>query len=171
MPSPHYETGKYRAAITGQRFGTLPTGTDYFALDFTPTESLGANELPTTIYSREVLLYFSEKAAPHSVEKLRSMGWNGARLMELEPGAPNHHSLIGTEIEVECGRNDKGYEDWRFSSTGGGQPKESDKGVAAKLDKLFGKALMASAAAKKAAPKKETVPPAGKEEDDDSCPF
>jgi hypothetical protein len=171
MPHPHYETGPYKAVITSQRFGTTPTESDFFAIEFEPTEASAANQLPAQIYRRELTLYMTEKAITYSIEKLRRLGWNGAKLAELEPNNPNCHSLAGIEIDVVMALNDKGYEDWNLAAPGSGQaPKESEQGVASKLDKLFGKTLMASVpAGKKAAPKKkaETVPPA----DDDEVPF
>ena len=169
---PHYEKGTYRANVTGQRFGVTPNKTPYFAVSFEPTSALGMNSFPSEVFERELTLYFSDKAAPYSIEHLRRLGWNGTHLTDLDPDTPNFHSLAGTEVEVVCDYSDKGYEDWNLKGTGSnGAAKESTKGVAAKLDRLFGKAL------KSAMPKPQseitpqptvvTVP----DDDEDDVPF
>lgn len=162
MPHPHYEPGRYKGVVTGQRFGVTPNDTDYFALEFEPTEAVGPNQFPDTVYKAELTLYFTEKAAPYSIEKLRRLGWDGTKLTQLEPSHPQHTSLIGTELELVCRVNDKGYNDWDLSAPGASATaKESDKGVAAKLDRLFGKQLMAALPGpKKAEPKPRPVAPA-----------
>ncbi len=146
MPSPHYPNGDYLCVIKRQRWGVLPSAnaTDYFALVFEPIQANDGGELPEPAYEREVLLYFTQKAAPHSIKRLRELGWEGARLTELEPGSPNHHSFAGVELVITCGRNDAGYEAWSLPMAGQ-IPKESDRSVAAKLDRLFGKQLSVGA--------------------------
>lgn len=166
MPSPNYEAGNYRAKITGQRFGELPTGTPYFALDFEPIQSLGANEFPETVYQRDLLLFLSQGAAQYTIEKLRRIGWEGSRFSDLDPTREGFDSLAGIEIDVTCGRNDKGYETWDLMAAGG-RARESDSALPAKLDKLFGKALKASAPRKAAVPQ----PAAQEAEDDVEVPF
>lgn len=169
MPS-HYEPGKYKATVTAQRFGETPNGSAYFAVEFEPTESLGPNEFPANVYKREMTLYFTEKSAQYSIEKLRRMGWSGTKLSELDPSNEGFTSLAGTEVEVVCRLNEKEYDEWDMAPPSGGPAKESIKGISNKLDKLFGKALSTSAKGKKTAePKKETVPPSG--EDDEEIPF
>lgn len=143
MPTTHYEKGPYKAVVCGQRFDVTPNKTPYLAIEFEPTQATGSNEFPATVYKRELTLYFSEKAAPYSIDNLRRMGWSGTKLQELDPTNEGYDDLSGTEIDVVCDRNDKGYEDWNLQGPGG-SPKESKPAVAKKLDALFGKALKSS---------------------------
>lgn len=173
MPASHYEPGTYRGVVTAQRFGVTPNGSDFFAIEFEPTEATGANTLPGQIYRREVTLYFTEKAAKYSIDNLRRIGWDGVKLSQLDPDHPQHNDLAGTELELVCSINDKGYDEWNLTAPGAGAAKESDKSVAAKLDKLFGKQLMAAmpAGAKKAAPAKKPAPQTVPDDDDSDPPF
>ena len=167
---PHYEKGTYRATVKSQRFGQTPNGSDYLAIEFEPTSALGVNTFPEEVYKRELTLYFTEKAAQFSIDKLRRMGWNGTKLFNLDPSSPNYESLEGAVINVVCRHSDKGYEDWDLTAPGGGgtAAAPSDAAIANRLDKLFGKALKTTVP--KSSPKpavKETVPPT----DDDEVPF
>lgn len=169
MPVQHYEKGTYRGVVTAQRFGETPTGSPYFAIEFEPKEATGANDFPDIVFKREVTLYMTEKAAPYSIANLRRIGWEGSSFAALDPTREDFDSLAGTEIDVVCDYNDKGYEDWNLAGPNNA-PKESDKTLPGKLDKLFGKALKSSAS--KATPAKakktETVPP---DIEDDEIPF
>lgn len=172
MPHPHYEPGKYRGVVTGQRFGVTPNDSDYFAIEFEPTAAVGPNQLPATIYKAELTLYFTEKSAPYSIEKLRRIGWDGTRLTQLEPSHPQHTSLIGTELALVCRVNDKGYNDWDLEAPGSSPTaKESDKGVASKLDRLFGKQLMAAVPGGKKAETKPRSAPQQAAVDTEEIPF
>ncbi len=165
MPASHYESGPYKGVVTSQRFGVTPTGSDYFSLEFEPTEATGANSLPGQIYKRELTLYFTEAAAPYSIKNLRRIGWDGVKLSVLDPEHPQHHSLAGTELELVCTINAKGYDEWNLTAPSSvGTSKESDKGVAAKLDKLYGKQLASTMPGVKAAKPKAPVAAAAMEE-------
>lgn len=168
---PHYEKGPYKAIVTAQGFSeSKEKKTPYFFLEVAPCESLGANAMPDKIYRREIKRYVTEKTIERLISDLRGIGWNGTKLSDLDPNTPNHFSFIDQEIEVECvheGEYDKF--DLRYE---GGQT-ESTPGISSKLDKIFGKALIAAkpkaAAPKPAAAKAtETVPAV---EEDDEIPF
>lgn len=177
MPHPHYEPGRYKGVVTAQRFGVTPNDSDYFALEFKPTEAAGPNAMPDMVYNAELTLYFTDRAVQYSIEKLRRLGWNGTKLTQLEPSHPQHTSLVGTELDLVCRVNDKGYNDWDLAAPGPAPAKDSDKSVAAKLDRLFGKQLMATVpgkAAPKAAPKAPAKPqpaPVAAEVDSEEIPF
>ena len=165
MPHSHYEPGIYTANIVGQRFGETPNGTPYFALEFEPTSAAAPTNFPMEVYKRDLTLYFSDKAAPYSIEKLRRIGWNGTQLVMLDPENPKCESLSGIEIECVCRINDKGYDEWDLTAPGGGAAtKESKQGVASKLDRRFGKALK-TALPQKLAQRPATVPDDTQEDD------
>lgn len=167
MPIQHYEKGTYKGTVTNQRFGETPNGSTYFALEFEPTEATGANTFPETVYKREVTFYLTEKAAKYSIENLRRIGWKGTSFQSLDPTIEGYESLEGTELHLFCDYSDKGYEDWNLTAPGGGASKESKKGIASKLDKLFGKALKSSVPKSTEKPEAVTVP----DDDDDEIPF
>lgn len=149
MPNSHYEPGSYLGKITGQRFGTIPnSGTPFFAIEFEPTQSTGANGFPDVVYKREVTLFVTEKAAKYTIEKLRELGWNGTQFSNLDPATDKYHSFEGQEVALTCEINDKGYDSWNLAYSG--ESKESDPAVANRLDNLFGKALVSSVSAKPA---------------------
>lgn len=168
----HYEPGDYKARIVRQGFAESKNkNTPFFYLEIEPTESTGANALPEKIYRRTIDLYVTDKTIERVVETLRELGWNGTKLAELEPGSPNHFSLVDQEIDVYC-KIEEGYDRFYLSRKSGAPasgPAEQ-KGVAAKLDKLFGKQLMSALPGKKAAPKPPAEPVAAVD-DDDSIPF
>jgi hypothetical protein len=69
--------GTYRAvAVAGsEQYGQTKTGTDQIVLD---VDLIDLGERVS------VFLYFSEKAAPHSMKRLRAAGWTGTDLANLE---------------------------------------------------------------------------------------
>lgn len=169
----NYEPGAYKAKVTGQRYGQNSNGKPYFAIEFEPTEATGANDMPETVYRRELTLYMSEAAAKYSIDNLRRLGWSGTDFTELEPSSANPHLFGGDEIEVVC-EHDGEYERWNLPAPGNGAAKESDSAVAGKLNKLFGKALKTNGSkpktkAKKPEPVAAAVP--APPDDDSELPF
>ena len=167
----HYEPGDYRAKIVRQGFSeSKQKSTPFFFIEIEPTEAKGPNVLPEKIYRRTIDWYCTEKTMQFTIEKLRSLGWEGTKLAELEPGHPNHHSFVGMEIDVYNRPDDGGYDRFdlaREGTSGGGGGPEVKAGIASNLDKLFGKSLIASAPKKAAPPKpKEPVTVGGESEDD-----
>lgn len=160
----HYEPGTYVARIVGQRFGETPNGSPYIALEIEPLRATGANTFPEQVYNREISLYMTEKAAQYSIEKLRMLGFNGTKFVQLDPEHPQHHSFAGQEVAVVCSLSDKGYDQWDLAREGGGsQTRENDASVASKLDSLFGKDLattMPASSETKRQPAKQSQKPA-----------
>jgi hypothetical protein len=68
--------GNYRArGVAGsEQFGTTKNGADQVVIDL---ELLDVGQTVSTF------LYFSEKAAPHSIKRLRALGWTGTDLSDL----------------------------------------------------------------------------------------
>lgn len=169
----HYEPGDYKARIVRQGFSeSKQKSTPFFFIEIEPIEALGANDLPSPAYKRTLDWYCTDNTMKFVIEKLRFLGWNGTKLAELEPGAPNHHSFVGQEIDVYCKHTPEGYEDWEMSTgrTGGSSGPEEQKGVAAKLDRLFGKQLVATTPGKPKASKPKAEPVATAT-DDEEIPF
>jgi hypothetical protein len=169
----HYEPGDYLARIVRQGFSeSKAKSTPFFFIEIEPIEALGANSLPSTIYKRSIDWYFTEKTIDNSIEKIRALGWAGTKLADLDPSSPNHVSFVGQEIRVH-NQPDGQYDNFEMAREGsgtpggGGGPKDVT-GIASKLDKLFGKSLMATA--KKAAPVKKQAP-VGVGAEDDGVPF
>jgi hypothetical protein len=141
----HYEPGDYSATVTRQGFAeSKEKGTPYFFLDFEPVEALGANRLPEQIYPRTLKLWLTEAAAPYAFEKLKYLGWDGKRLGDLDPDEPNHHSFVNALITVRNTPEGE-YDNFDLVRDGTGQV-EHKTGLAAKLDKVYGKTLAAHAA-------------------------
>lgn len=67
----------YRAlAVKGsEQYGTTANGHDQIVVDF---------DLPDIGEKVSVFLFFSEKAAPYSIKKLRAAGWRGNDLSNLD---------------------------------------------------------------------------------------
>lgn len=165
----HYEAGEYRAKIVRQGFSESKNkSTPFFFIEIEPFESLGANTLPEKIYKRSIDWYCTAKTMDFTIEKLRSLGWNGTKLAELEPGHPNHHSFEGQVVNVYCKIED-GYDRFDVAREGTGGP-ELKVGIASQLDKLFGKSLVASVPKAKAPPKPKPAVAEGVDEYD-TIPF
>jgi hypothetical protein len=168
----HYEAGDYRAKIVRQGFSESKNkSTPFFFIEIEPFESLGANTLPEKIYKRSIDWYCTEKTMSFTIEKLRSLGWEGTKLAELEPGHPSHHSFVGNDVQVYCKIED-GFDrfDLAREGAGGGGGPELKVGIASQLDKLFGKSLIASVPKTKAPPRPKPPAAEGVAEDDE-IPF
>ena len=152
------QIGKYRFSVTSQGFGQSKNGTPFFFLEGTPASLIGDDgvEYECEHYARTIKLYINEKTIDARRKELAALGFTG-KFGQLDPAQANHHSFVGTDIEVVCkhepGIGDsagKTFEKWElpFEST----PREatvSTPGIASKLDALFGK--KAGPAAKPAA--------------------
>lgn len=169
----HYEPGDYKARIVRQGFSeSKAKATPFFFIEIEPFEALGPNTMPEVVYKRTIDWYFTDKAGPNSIEKLRALGWAGSKLTELQPDSPNHHSFVGQEVHVYNKPDDAGYDKFDLARGGtGGAGTEARSGVAEKLDKLFGKSLMASKPKVVKAPAKAVAAPAEDEVEADPIPF
>ncbi len=164
-----YEVGEYRCRVTRQGFSeSKQKSTPFFFLEVEFLSAKGPNQMPAKAYKRTLDWYITEGTFDFVMEKLRSLGWQGSKFSELDPASEGHHSFVGDEVNVYV-KHDGDYDQFDLSFTPAGGVEEK-AGLSSKLDKLFGKALMASA--KKTAPKpKKQEPPAGAAEADDEVPF
>ncbi len=191
---PFYKEGLYFGTVTGQRFGmTGQKKTPYIAIAFKPT--LRANpvtpndkdtgEALETSYEREVTLYITEATIKNgmTVEQLRAVGWEGTRFSDLDPDSPNFQDLTGNEVKFYCKHETakegthkgKTFDRWSVSTgTKGGSfdKPENQKGVAAKLDALFGADISAPPVSKspsntKTTNKASSKPAVASEQEDD----
>ena len=75
---------KGRAIAGSEQYGTTTTGGDQIAIDV---------DVPALSRQLTVFLYFTEKAAPYALEKLRACGWSGDDVTRLS-------NLDKNEIDV-----------------------------------------------------------------------
>lgn len=168
-----FEKGLYQVTVTGQGFGELENAkkTQYFFLEFTVVGKIDPNSdtnlLPAPQGGGNVKLWLSKKGIKMTVGRLRDLGWLGDKFTELEPGGS--HSFIGQNLDLNCDptqNGDRVYDQWDFPMFGN---KESQGGIASKLDNLYGRALRDSAKAVKPAsepaPVQENTPTGPPEED------
>lgn len=150
----YFDPGKYLVEISSQGFDeSKDKKTPFFWLTFVPLgminiEDPDGNLIPCNEYEREIRLWFTERATPYTIRRLRELGWLGSSLAELEPGGG--HSFVGKTVRLSCShRNDgdKIYDVWEFPPIGGGGNSENNSEVARKLDALFGGELVKTATA------------------------
>lgn len=161
----HYDQGDHAATITKQEFGQSDNAnqTPFFALTIQPTAKIDmeTSDREDVIGPvRTLRLFLSDKAAPHTIKKLRALGWDGSSFGELNPDADDHHSFVGQEIVVRCKHeeyNGQPQEKWDFPQEGGLEIKKLDDKGMRKLDALFGKHLKEGAKPKSSAPKQATT--------------
>jgi len=168
---PYYEQGNYDCIVQAQGFGVSKVKrTPYFWLQVQPCKHNG-EELLNSQYSREVQLYLTDKTVDRVIAQLRGIGWDGESWKDLE--VDGDHSFKNVNVQLICeheqGENGTVYDRFRFPSPDMATP-EQTKGVAKKLDALFGKALKGKG--KPAAKPKPVVPEvAADEPEDDDIPF
>lgn len=158
----HYDQGDYDVRITSQRFGTTESDNPFFAITFQPTAKIDmetGDRIDCGGPVRTMRLFLSEKAAPHSIKKLRSLGWTGSSFGDLNPESGEHHSFVDQTVVVRCKHEEyKGQpqEKWDFPHDGGLEIKPLDDKGMRKLDALLGKHLK-DGAKPKASPVKHTT--------------
>lgn len=144
-----YEQGDYAAKVTDQAFGQADNEakTAFFALTVQPIAKLDLETGDRTSvdpFNRTIRMFLSEKAAPHTIKKLRTLGFEGVSFAELNPETDGHFSLVGQEVVVRCKHEEyqgKQQERWDFPGDGGAGIKPLDDKGMRKLDALFGKHL------------------------------
>lgn len=166
MPA-FYEQGDYAAKVTRQAFGQSDNEkkTAFFALTVQPAARIDMETGDRTdvakSYDRTIKMFLSEGAAPHTVKKLRALGFDGASFGDLNPDTEDHFSFVGQEVVVRCKHEDYNgspVEKWDFPQEGGGLENKplDDKGMR-RLDALFGKVLKETKPAAKSDPPRETA--------------
>lgn len=159
----HYDQGDYDARITAQRFGTTETDKPFFAITFQPMAKIDmetGDRIDCGGPVRTMRLFLSEAAAPHSIKKLRSLGWGGSSFAEINPESEEHHSFVEQTVVVRCKHEEyKGQpqEKWDFPHEGGLDIKPLDDKGMRKLDALLGRHLKETATKPKASPAKQAT--------------
>lgn len=141
---PYYDTGAYVGEIINQGLGESKTGTPYF---FLKVKVLGTPDDNSYVpaaqqYERTVYFYLSEKAMEGTVENLKSLGFDGKSLAQLDTDHPQAISFIGNQQDLYCNHeeyNGEWREKWNLSRILEVQKIEPKK--LRQLDALFGKSL------------------------------
>lgn len=133
-----YPEGQYRCEITGQGFDESDVKrTPYFFLDVEPVARLDPDNLEapgTKVYreKRTVKNWITTNAMPWTMQRLRSLGWTGNDLTEIDAGGS--HSFVGLHIRLVC-EHDGDYDNFEFPPNS--TPTESKAGVAARVQERF----------------------------------
>jgi hypothetical protein len=172
MSAPYYDEGSYVGEIIQQAITETKTGKPQLLLR---VKVLGIPEDDGTFspvgrqYERSIYMVLTPATVPFTAENLRTAGFEGDKISELEPSSPNHQSLVGNQINLWC-KHEPHYqtgepqERWQISK--GRQVIEvkplDSKGLRS-LDSLFSKALKATPAPAKG---KSRVKPEDENQDD-----
>jgi hypothetical protein len=142
--------GRYTVQISDQALGEAQTGTPQFILKFTVLERVhddGDTEAVRN-YDRTYYKAITERTIEYLTQDLKTLGFEGSSLRDLDPSSPNFYSLKGRQVEMYCtheDRNSETQERWSVAFT-----KKDSKPIEAKrldsaklraLDNLFGKHL------------------------------
>lgn len=141
---PYYDTGAYVGEIINQGLGESKTGTPYF---FLKVKVLGTPDDNSYVpaaqqYERTVYFYLSEKAMEGTVENLKTLGFDGKSLSQLDLDHAQAISFVGNQIDLYCNHgeyNGEWREKWNLSRILEVQKIEPKK--LRQLDALFGKSL------------------------------
>jgi len=153
---PYYDEGSYVGEIIQQAITETKTSKPQLLLR---VKVLGIPEDDGTFtpierqYERSIYMVLTPNTIAFQVENLRTAGFEGDKVSELDPASPNHQSLVGNQINLWCKHEpafsgDGEQERWQVSK--GRQVIENKKPLDAKglrsLDSLFSKALKATPA-------------------------
>jgi hypothetical protein len=156
----YFEVGEYTGRVIAQGFTeSKEKHTPGFFLEVEMIAAKGPNVLPSNARPKLIRWWITEGTIEFTIEKLRRLGWQGSKLAELDPSAENHHSFVDQEIEVYC-THDGDYDNFDLSQK---FETETVSGLASKLDKLFGKQVMATASKTRKKAEKPTTPDASPE--------
>ena len=175
----HYDQGDYDVKFSSQQFGQTEGSEPkpFFALTFQPMaridiETGDRNDVNGPV--RTMRLFLSQKAAPHTIRKLRELGWEGSSFNDLNPNNNEHHSFVGQIAIVRCQHEEyKGepQEKWDFPHEGGLNIKAIDDKGMRQLDALLGKQLKETAKPKSSAPKQTAAAAASTSGNGSKVPF
>lgn len=111
----NYAPGRYACEIEGQKADYHNDEKLYVELYFQPLVDLDGQGMPLNAVSQATRLWITDKAVTFSVAKLRSMGWYGDDVGELNENlSGKFHSFAGQRVNLVCRINDKGYNEWEF---------------------------------------------------------
>jgi len=151
MPA-YYDEGRYQVKITAQAFGKSPEKhTPFFGLEFfvcgqydpVTGELTGVGQR----YVRETKLWITDGTFERTLQKLRSLGFEGSSFKELNPESSNHHSFVDVEVDMVCQHEDyngKAIERWELPGLSR-TTMANDASVIVGLDAKYGKKLKDSA--------------------------
>jgi hypothetical protein len=171
-----YDRGNYQCEITGQGFGEIANEkkTPYYFLDVNPLYRVNPNDpdgqgIACETQRRSVKLWLTAPAIELTIERLRSLGWEGTKFSEID--ADGSFSFRGTKVVLECTHRmyeGETYDDFGFMPMG--KTTASTPGVAKNMDALFGASLK-GAAAKKPKPTPKPKPANEPTEDELNAEF
>jgi hypothetical protein len=125
MNSTTYSKGRYQAKVLDQGFEkSAAKGTPYFFLQFLILSGYGTDgqlqECPR--YERTYRQYLNTETGVSIFRgDLKTLGVQISDLAQLDPGSPNHVTLVGRTIDVFCDLDSyqgKQVERWRIPRTG-----------------------------------------------------
>jgi hypothetical protein len=157
--APFYGVGLHQGQIVGQGF-TKAKSTGNLQL-MLQVKILGVPEGNSYIphqqqYTRTIYYALTDKTAPFVIEALKTLGYEGETISQLDPGHKSHVSLVGRQCDLWCSyeaNQDNTGERERWSISKGAQEIEPMDGKALRqLDSLFGKAFSGGAKVKAAQP-------------------
>jgi hypothetical protein len=151
----NYPIGKYKVVLSGvQGFSETSNGNPQFFMKFTPCFFWNHQQGDWEECEQAERTWYrvlTEKSIEYAAEDLRSLGFQGAKLAELDPRHPQKHIFHG-EIEMTCtmesftDRNTgqmRTTERWNVVRHGNREEKLVEPATVKKLDMLFGAALKA----------------------------
>ena len=175
-----HQPGIYYVNITGQFLSKSDKGTLFLELQFDPYAKEDAtfpegdasrwpNIQPVGQRSR---FYFTEKAAPISIRKLKSLGFalTQPRFELLDQNTPGFVDMIGQQVQMECQHEQyEGKTQVRWDTVYGG-PKPPDENDLMNLNALFGSELVSDPAPAQPAATQATAQPGAAPQDEPPAP-
>jgi hypothetical protein len=144
---PFYENKtRYRVAITRQGFTEAASGNIQFFLCFDViAKVVHPAEVEVAQQSRIYFKAITDKTIEYLAEDLKTLGYTGETLSDLDPEAGNHISFVGCEVFMYCQyeadpKTGEDREKWSVARAGGGtfEAKPVNRAKLAELDKRFG---------------------------------
>ena len=181
MPAVYYAEGNHVAEVLSQELSASRNkGTPQLVLKVgilgVPNAD-GTYEKHKQQYERYVTLYLTEGTMPYVLEHLKTLGFTGTSLAQLNTDHPDHIDLAGNQVDLYCQHETyegKERERWQISSQQSAAAVPLDAKKLRQLDALFGKGLREQAKAG-GADQSKAFPPNklsdGTEITDDDVPF
>ena len=184
MAKPFYSEGTHTAEIIAQELSaSSKKGTPQLVLKVKilgiPNQD-GTYETHREQYERYIYIYLTQGTMPFALETLKTLGFTGTSLKQLDPNEPNHQDLTGGQIDVYCSHEEyegKDRERWQVSNQQSSQSAPIEAKKMRALDALFGKGLREQAGGKPSTPVGTSTEPMDTSEytnqgiTDDDIPF
>src|SRR3990167_10347881 len=141
MPA-YYSAGRYHALIVNQAIGKNGKGTPQFVLRCKILDEIVNDEYRSVRqqYERSLYLYLSDGAAEYTLKKLKSLGFDGTTVRQLDLNHPQACDFRNKEIVLVCKwekYNGEDVEKWEVVWEGSGEIEDVaplDAAEARKLD-------------------------------------